>query len=119
MNKENELYVVNKNKFQVKKCCASCAFKAFDSRQEELRICTKGEGLVRKSMVCEKWKISRFFEELNGEFDTMVKRPEYIQFVTKERIKEFDDKVPLMKLKSTRKLQMEFEEQYGTRFMKI
>jgi hypothetical protein len=50
-------YVVNAYHISVKKCCMSCAHKAF-TRSQTKRYCTEHETEVRRYHVCSLWAMS-------------------------------------------------------------
>ena len=50
---------------QVKRCCASCAYKKL-TRLMTLRRCTKHRANVKPSNVCKDWVMSETLRELRG-----------------------------------------------------
>ena len=66
---------MNKAKFtrnafgiQVKKCCASCAFKVLTTRR--YRGCRRHQRKVLPTMVCRDWMISNVFQLKNQQTTT-------------------------------------------------
>lgn len=75
---------VNMYDVTIVKCCASCKNCAYDTKSagatNVLRICNKGEGIVKGSSYCKEWAMR---EGLNnaGKGGGKVKKPAYIDFL--------------------------------------
>lgn len=101
----------------IKKCCASCAHKEL-GKNEEQRICMKGEGEVPKNYLCEDWEMAENLKKIKLVERGHVKKPHYIAWQKKElsRIAESVQNTKEKVLALTT-MPERYEDEFGSRYM--
>lgn len=113
MNKPK--FIRNAFGIQVKRCCASCAYKSLN-RTVSHRVCTKQNKRVRACEVCPQWKMSKLLQTFcmsEGE----IKRREYQLYLLKIREREAESNVEVEQ--SVEEIRREFESQFGSIYINI
>ena len=112
--------IKNRYGITVVMCCASCKHKRLDNN---MRLCTKGEGAVPPNYICPDWEISDTFNKpYKG--DGRVKTQRYLQYAL-DRITEDDRQAVLAsaakkiyKRVSISQIRDDFEKEYGHIYIK-
>ena len=111
------MYKKNNYNIQVKKCCASCAFKEL-TRTNAMRICTRNNIEVSRCYVCEKWKMSKGLM-MAGNPEGRVKKQEYLMYVFSVRQKEHEAGIDETLAKSIEEIRSDYEKNHGSIFINI
>lgn len=95
---------------QVKRCCASCAYKQLNRTVSE-RVCAIHNKDVGVCEVCPMWKMSQLLQSFCMS-EGQIKRREYQLYLLKIREREAESNVE--EEMSIEDIRREFESQYGS-----
>lgn len=107
-NKTKKAFYRNGYGVPIVMCCASCAHKLFD--KGGLRVCTKGEGVIRTSYLCSDWVVSPKLDNA-GKGGGKVKKKNYLLFVSNYPRPADNGIVTLSEIRE------EYEKRFGSRFI--
>ena len=104
----------NRNGIRVRKCCASCMFADHD--RKFLRICKMGEGIVDGQYLCDRYIMKASFYDFGGGDPGHVRKLEWIQYLSRVRVREYDAGVMPKDAKPLSQIIADYETQHGSRY---
>lgn len=103
-------YILNSHYVKIKKCCASCQHKKI--RDQRMRVCGAGKGIVRHYETCELYTMDPALDNA-GKGGGDVKKKQYIYYVYENADNKTDDGMRV----SIDSLRKEYEDKFGSRIL--
>lgn len=113
MNKPK--FIRNAFGIQVKRCCASCAYKRLN-RTVSQRVCAKHNKEVRACEDCPQWKMSQLLKAFCTS-EGQIKRREYQLYLLK--IRESEAEYDAAEEQSIEDIRKGFESQFGSIYINL
>ena len=109
----------NKNEIEIKACCASCQHRVINN---DGRVCSQIHELVESGHVCSMWKMHRQLQNA-GNGGGLVKKWNYLKFYMEKWLHQRraleTGQITADELLSTSQIHQQYNEQYGSEFIKI
>lgn len=105
---------VNRNGLRVLQSCASCFFRGRD--KTGMRVCKLGAGIVEGYHVCNHYVTDTMFVDAGGGQPGAVKRKEWIAYLSKIRVREWEEGVLPKNRRPLSEIIAEYETKFGSRY---